>query len=412
MKCSRLKIAIIEQRLARSFFKKFYIKPLYYFDKLLSIPAIKSLSKKIDVNKNKIVFLTFSGEYDCNPKWICEEILKQELPYDLVWGVYPDCVDVKDFPNRVRIVKRGSFEFYKEMSSAGIIIDNSSSTAFLRYPKKSNQILIQTWHGSLGIKRFSIDSVSSRGWVRNMLREGRMTDYLISNSTFEDNVFREDYWKTSPILHYGHARNDILLEGETDRVKCIRDKVYSHFNLENDVNICLYAPTFRDDGDFSPYQLDFDGLVSALRSRFGGKWVVLTRFHYRLRSKLETLNLSESVINASSYPDIQELMSCAMVGVTDYSSWIFDFLLTKRPAFLFATDLSKYENDDRGFYYPISTTPFGIAKNNNELVNCVLTFDETDYKNHCDMFIKEKGCIDDGMATSRTVQKITEIINS
>ena len=95
-----------------------------------------------------------------------------------------------------------------------------------------------------------------------------------------------------------------------------------------------------------------------------------------------TLNLKTNpyIKDVSKYSDIQELMLITDVGITDYSSWIFDFLLTGKPAFIYADDIYLYE-DERGFYYPLSTTPFPIAQTSDELQRNIIKFDLQKYEN-------------------------------
>lgn len=389
--------------------KKLRIK----IDKLIAYPSIWLLRKTTSIEDNVILFLTSRGEYDCNAKWICNELLKRELPYTIYW-TYRGGSDMTEFPSELRLVKRGSYEFYEAASKARIIVDNSVSLSYLGYIKKKGQVLIETWHGSIGIKRAGKESVQDKTWVKRALREGKMTDYCISNSAFENDVFREDYWKETPILKLGHARNDILCEKDTERLREIRKKIFKKYELEEDVKICLYAPTYRDDGDMSPYNIDYKALREALETRFGGKWVIFTRFHFNTLKKLKTLKnykYSEDVINAGKYPDMNELMSCIDVGITDYSSWICDYMLTKRPGFLFATDLKRYGSSERGFYYPLETMPFPLATDNEGLIYNILNFKDENFETECEAFILNKGCIDDGHAAERIADVFEKIMN-
>lgn len=435
-------------------------------DKVLSIPVIFIMSRLIPVDKSKIFFATFRGEYDCNAKWIAEEIKDRKLPYHVVWTIRKN-VPVDDIPEGFTKTFRGSLDFYKHLASARIIVDNGITTANVRYVKKKDQILIETWHGSLGIKKFSRETNKDKKWVAFATLEGKMTDYCLSNSTFEDDLFRNTFWGNTKILQLGHARNDILCEKSTNRLKEIREKVYNAFKLYDliedekrdrlnrikervlgqklfpwqeqdaglswnqvdftdeqevrnlveqelkaceDLRICLYAPTFRDDGDMSPYEIDYQQLRMALTRRFGGTWVILTRFHWRLLKKTKNIRFGPGVINASKYSDIQELLTCTDVGITDYSSWICDYLLTKRPGFLFATDMVEYEKKDREFFYPLDTLPYPLALNNEQLVECILNFDDTEFEEKCDAFLKGKGCIDDGHASARIVNAIEKMV--
>ena len=106
---------------------------------------------------------------------------------------------------------------------------------------------------------------------------------------------------------------------------------------------------------------------------------------------------------------MQELLCISDVGLSDYSSWLCDFALTKKPAFIYATDFDIYGHD-RGFYYPLETTPFPIAKNNRELNESIRNFDREKYEVRRQEFLKDKGCIEDGHAAERIVDKIEEII--
>lgn len=379
-------------------------------DKLIAIFSIRLLAKKTPIEDNTILFLTTRGDFDCNAKWICKELLRREEPYTIYW-TYRKGAKMDEFPPELHLVKRGSYDFFVAASKAKIIVDNSTSLSYLWYDKKPGQTLIETWHGSIGIKRVSKESVQDKTWVKRAMHEGKMTDYCISNSTFEDDVFREDYWKTTPILKLGHARNDILCTEDTETLASLRQKIFEKYELEENTKICLYAPTFRDDGDMSPYEVDYDALRETLQTRFGGNWVIFTRFHFKMLKAMKHYHYSEGVINVGEYPDIQELLSCTDVGITDYSSWICDYILTRRPGFLFATDMKEYGSTNRGFYYPLETMPFPLATDNEQLIQNILNFDNDKFVSACDEFIKDKGCIDDGHAAERIADAIEKIMN-
>lgn len=395
-------------------------------DTALASLTLRIMSSRTPVEKDKIIFLTFRGGYDCNPKWICEEIARRELPYQLVW-VYRKKTQTgqEDYPENVRLVRLGTYEFLKELSSARIIIDNGISMVTQLYRKKKDQILIETWHGSLGIKKFSKDANKDKTWIKRAVREGKMTDYIISNSDFETNdVYRVDYWKETPVWLHGHARNDILFEQDTERMQAIRQKIAEMYKLEPGTKICLYAPTFRDDHDMSPYAIDYDGLNEALHERFGGQWVILARFHYRIWNEVKKF-LKEPdnspaaasmgshplrVINATDYPDIQELAACTDVAITDYSSWICEYLVTRRPGFMFATDLKEYQEKERPFFFPLTDLPFPVAYTSEELFENIRNFDNEKCVRRCNEFLKRMGSVDDGHAAERTVDEIVKLM--
>ena len=110
----------------------------------------------------------------------------------------------------------------------------------------------------------------------------------------------------------------------------------------------------------------------------------------------------------AEYPDIQELLCAADIMVTDYSSCIFDFMLSRKPAFFYAEDIEKY-NQERGFYFPMSETPFPIAQNTDELVKNLLEFNENKYLEEIDAFLKGKGAFEDGNASKRAADFIERL---
>lgn len=367
---------------------------------------IKRFSK---INNNQIIFLTFQGNYNCNARAIVDEIIKEKLPYKMYWAVRKvNLEDKEQYPKELTIVRRDGFKFHKAVATSKIIVDNSTNFAFMHLKKRPGQILLQTWHGSMGFKKLDPSSISDKDWVKKAQYVADSTDYVITNSTFEEGVFREGFWPNTPFLKYGHTRNDMLFNKNNEFEKYSK-KVKKMYNIDKDAKIALYAPTFRDNYSFDSYDLDYTKLKEALEKRFGGKWVILVRFHFRLRNLEIPEKYIDHVINATSYNDMQELLCASDLGITDYSSWMCDYVLTKRPGFLYASDIEEYAHDERGFCYPLSSTPFGLAKNNEELYDKIINFDEKKYLKEVDKYLKRLGCYEKGDASKKVVKKIKEL---
>lgn len=362
------------------------------------------------IKNNKIVFMTYSNNYECNPKYIAEEIIKRQLPCELVWIVPAKGSMLKtNFPEQIRRVRRGSYHAFREIASAKVWIDNSIN--FLwdgGVIKKKGQIYIETWHGSMGIKRVGKNDVKSKRWRRTAQKSGMITTYCISNSEFENNVYRSTYWNNTQVLMYGHARNDYLFDSE--KANAARANLIEYYGLSEDDKFILYAPTFRESNSNTCYDINYEELVSAMSTRFGGNWKVLLRLHFHDRKKnVKRALLPECVVNVTSYLDMQNLLMASDAGITDYSSWAYDYVLTRKPLFIFATDIEEY-NTERGLYYPLETTPFPIATCNSQLIDNVSAFDDKEYQFKIDSFLHDKGCVEDGHASERVVDKIVEIM--
>lgn len=378
----------------------------------------KSNAKEIKIDNKKILFKTFQSDYTCNPKYICEEILKRKLDYDIVWI----CKDIKKvmshFPSEVRLVQDGTIQAKHEIYSAKVLVDNGSS--FFRFSelKKKGQVSLCTWHGSLGFKKLIGNKLKSKKSLRTAKLYGEINDYVISNSTFEDKVFRESYWPYNKFIKCGHPRNDILVNNDADTNRIIKNKVYKNLGIDFESKILLYAPTFREklidgssEGENNEYvDVDYIALADILKEKFGGNWIIIMRVHFVNASDNEYMeSLPDICVNGTDYPDIQELMVAADVALTDYSSWILDFMFTKKPAFLYTPDCDEYELQ-RGFYYPLQEAPFDIAKDNKQLAEIILSFDEKKYIERVDKFLIDKGSREDGNGSKVVADKIISIL--
>ena len=387
-----------------SFFKKVYNK-----FKLMIFGIIrKCFESKINIKNDKIMFLTFQGSYNCNPKAVADEIIRQKLPYELVWVVKKDDLkNIKQYPKELKLVRKNTLKLYKEAASCKVFVENANNFEYLKMHKKEGQYILQPWHGAMGFKRLDPGSVKNENWVKKAMELDKITDYCIVNSDFEIDVFRSSYWPTTEMLKYGHPRNDILFNKNGEFEKYSK-KVRERYNIDDDVKIAMYAPTYRDDASLDSYNLDFGKLHEALVKRFGGKWCILLRMHYKIRNMDLPKNLVDKVVNVTDYPDMQELLCVCDFGITDYSSWMCDYVLTRKPGFLYTSDIEKYV-DERGFYYPLESTPFPVCKTNEELYEAIISFDENKYLLGVDKFLKDRGSYEEGDASKKVVEKIKEI---
>ena len=311
----------------------------------------------------------------------------------------------------VHFVKTNLYAYFEAAATSRVLITNSLlGDKFYPFPTRKNQIIAQTWHGSLGIKRFDPAHYNTNvTWPVAAKRSGKLTTHIISNSDFEDRVFRETFWQNTPILKYGHARNDIFFPQSAGVREYLRREFCRKRGLSGEIRFALYAPTFRDDHNFAVYDLDAEQTIRALEERFGGTWKLLIRYHdndKKNESKKNTVK-SPDVIDVSKYPDMQSLLAFTDCGITDYSSWIYDYVLMRKPGFIFAMDRDHY-NNERGFYFKLEDTPFPVAVNSDELEEKILGFDEDLFQRRVTEFLSDKGCMDDGNASARIADQVME----
>jgi CDP-glycerol glycerophosphotransferase len=135
----------------------------------------------------------------------------------------------------------------------------------------------------------------------------------------------------------GHARTDILFSRDTDKSNAIREDLLRRYGIPKDKKLVLYAPTHRKGLKMKDLALDYPDLTKTLSEKFGGEYVVMLRIHDKTKKILDkgliwTDELRQVLYNVTDYPDIQELMMVTDIGITDYSSWIYDYVnMTTNP---------------------------------------------------------------------------------
>ena len=344
------------------------------------------------------MFWAFSNTFTCNPKYIALKLAECVGDLDIVWVAEPMPL-IKGLPGNIRFVSSHD-QILLEIATAKVVVVNVDLPKWIldKYRKRKGQFYINTWHGSLGIKRIGLDRHDeSSDEVQRMLVDVKNVDFIPSNSRFETDIFSRRFMGCGVIRETGHPRNDVFFR-ESEK------KLYKALELPLDVKLVMYAPTWRSDDSLEYFDLDPDETVRALEKRFGGRWVFLFRAHPKLREKLRIRG-----INVSDYPDVQELMADCDALITDYSSLIYDFVLSRRPGFIYAPDHIEYASK-RGLYYPLSETPFPIAVNTEEMVQNILGFDNEKYQHRVTEFLKARGCREDGHASERLAKMIVNVV--
>lgn len=364
------------------------------------------------VRRGKIVFDNFHGRgFGDHQKYIALELLRRHVGSEIVFFATNPAQAASGAPPGIRFAPYTVLSVLRELATAEVWCSNQSWTDFIAWglAKTRDQLYVQTFHGSLGIKRIGVDIPAGklpRLWLRLLRRDAEMIDLLISNAAWESEfVYRRRFFGCGRIALVGHPRNDVFF-GDSGAV---RNAVRNRYDLRPDERLVLYAPTYRAGGGTDALLFDYASLVDALESRFGGKWRAAVRFHPNWRNRKMVDDLR--VINMTDYPDMQDLLVTADALVTDYSSCMFDFMLTRRPVFVYATDCAKYEHD-RGFYYPLADTPFSVAKNEQELVTNVREFDGERYRARVREFLEGKGCVEDGRASERVADLIEQKVTN
>lgn len=322
--------------------------------------CICALFKLFPIKQNRIMFISFDGEqFSCNPRSMYEYLKSLNENFDFVWCIN-DFSKIKD--DVIKVKCRSLKFWYYEITSKYIFTNSGFGSLF----KKKNAIWINTWHGGGAFKRIN--------WAINMTAKmkkfkilgAKSTDYYVSSSKkFTEIQSKDEFLPEDRFVPTGMPRNDALFNPE--KVKMMSERARKFFSLKGDAFVVLYAPTYRGDVNTQGYNLGFD--FNSAHKQFvelSGKNVkFLFRAHHAMLHQ-NAVN-KDFIIDATNYPDMQDLLCAADFLITDYSSSMWDYSLLEKPAALFTPDLKKYQSE-RGFYTPIETWPYRFYETNEDFV--------------------------------------------
>lgn len=361
----------------------------------------------IPVKRNQLLLKSFVGRgYECNGKYIAEKIIRDKLNIQLFWETIPNRTYA--LPEEIIPIENDTIEYEIVLATSGVIVDNNNAAPST---KSKQQYFINTWHGTGPFKKVYASIASQKGnneWMKTLKAAYNRVDLFISNSRDNTEMFRESFLYDGEILESGNPRNDILFQHSDIAVKVRRN-----LKIDEHQKIVLYAPTFRENEEttFLKYDLDMNSVLEMLNRRFGTEFILLYRFHHRLRFYQKCENFYPQGIDVTMYSDVMELVVAADVLITDYSSIMWDFSLQRRPVFLYHNDETEYVNE-RDFYWPVSRWPYMKAHSSEEMCQQILEFDEEKYLRDLEQFFKDDPSYDDGHATERVVERIMDVMKN
>ena len=365
---------------------------------------MSSIFSIFPVKKNKIMCWNMLGKgYGDSPKYIVEELLKDH--YDIVWAV---CDNNEIFPEGIRKVEYRSLKYWYEMMTSKIWIDNARAST--KGFKRKQQVYIQTWHGPTGFKKLENDAKDKLDpyFLKLSIRDGKMTDYMISSSLVQTKEFRDSFLFEGEILEVGLPRTDILIKEKNNTELVL--KVKNSLGISENDKIVIYTPTFRDDGSTKGYIKDFEALQKLFEEKYGST-VLLVRMHPNVSDLLDDHLFNDKIINVSKMSDIQKLLLTSDFLITDYSTCALDFFLLNKPVFIYAYDYNEYEKL-RGFRDLFFNLPVNINYSFDELCTDIRNFDSEIFQNKLCNFLEYYCPYDRGDAANRIADLVRNIIET
>jgi CDP-glycerol glycerophosphotransferase len=350
--------------------------------------------------RDAVVYASFEGRQVADsPRAIFDELVRRGSPLEHLWVVRDGMARA---PEGATLVREGSTEHYDALATARYVVANEDFPAW--FERRPEQVAVQTLTGT-PLKMVGRDVEAAHPTQKRFEGAWRGTSvqwqHVLSPSTFATPVLRRAFAIEGQVHETGSPRADRLAApGLEERSRELRARL----GLPADKRVVLYAPSFRDhivDHRGRP-RIDLHLDLERLREIVGDDTVVLFRKHHLVFDPAPSAP-DGFVRDASGFGDGTELLLAADVLVTDYSSAIFDWALTGRPAVLFAYDLETYRDDVRGLYLDLEADlPYPVARTTDALGETLRSLPTPDVA-----AFRAKYCdLDDGAAAARAVDAI------
>jgi CDP-glycerol glycerophosphotransferase len=178
----------------------------------------------------------------------------------------------------------------------------------------------------------------------------------------------------------GFPRNDIFFNEELKAGLSFEDLEY----LKKYSKIFLYAPTWRDYTSFNPFSENFLRKINSYCQDENILFLVKQHpYNQQFKISVEYQNIKDI---SRDVADPQELLSKVNLLITDYSSIVFDFVLTDQPVISYIPDYEEYTSKNRETYFDYKAVFPGPFLYSEEALFEKITgdfawFEDSEYKN-------------------------------
>ena len=389
-------------------FKKKFISKLRRIRKhyryKVYFPKVYSSYCTEPVQENKVLFLEMRFTKLSNSFELIYKALEESGEYDLKCSyVQFNFIRGREFTQRVN-------EMLKELAIAKYVFVDDASLILSSIPLRKETVAINLWHACGAFKKFGRSTAelkfgSSAATLDKYPNYGNLTHVTVSSP--------EVIWAYEEAMHLpkgivkatGVSRTDQFYDKEF--VESRKQKLYEIMPEAKGKKVILYAPTFRGHvaTASSPDRIDFERFCREL----GNEYVIVCKHHPFVKNPpIIPEELQHFARDLTKYLSIEDLLCCADICISDYSSLVFEYSLFEKPMIFYAYDYDNY-CDWRGFYYDYSEfTPGPVVQTEDELLNSIKNID-TQFDKQKVIDFKEKfmgSC--DGHATERIIALMKE----
>jgi CDP-glycerol glycerophosphotransferase (TagB/SpsB family) len=167
-------------------------------------------------------------------------------------------------------------------------------------------------------------------------------DIILASGESDKEQFKKSF-KIENVVVTGLPRNDIFFNSDL-----LLNDYKTKLSIRNFRKVIVYAPTFRENQNFRPFDIDFLRMMD--RWLIENNYVLLIKRHPSDNFLRIDSCLNNIVDVTGKVEDVQELLVCTDILITDYSSIATDFILTCRPMIFYVYDYEDYIIKNRSLY--------------------------------------------------------------
>lgn len=312
----------------------------------------------------------------------------------------------------IKSVRSDSIDCFRTVARARfLLVDHNTGTVFWWgiYQVLANLKIIQLWHGS-GFKKVVLLDEKAR--PKNLLYKLRYLDlYLrcksydcIISSSQADRLRKQECFQNKKVYITGEPKNDLLIGDKPFLSEVLLPEVGNHYRM------IMYAPTFRDRGEISPFSDDFWSRIDMVMQNIGS--VLLVKRHPQDQKLKIPAGYDRIREIALAGLNLQDALNKIDFLITDYSSIAIDFALTGKPMVFYLYDYSGYQKKSRSLYYELEEVlPGPFVYRQEELLFYLKDekwFLEQEYRERYSRFKNRFHYYQDGGASQRIASKFLD----
>ncbi len=257
---------------------------------------------------------------------------------------------------RLEVCKVGSFSYILNLATAKYVINDTSFPVW--FVRRVSQCYLNTWHGTPLKTLGKRAAVGVHANLRNMQRNFFQCTDILTPNAHTLKVLRDDFmlpgiW-SGRFIEKGYPRNDVLFRSG---------------KKAGDIGHVVFMPTWRGThADPKAYSEDIQGFLDILVEGLP-RSIVWVRLHPLAEGNV-SIRYDERIrafpVDSEPY---EHLAECDAL-ITDYSSVMFDFAITRRPVILYVPDMDGYR-EERDFCLDIDLLPFPVLTDGQAVVEAL-----------------------------------------